>query len=110
MAEYIEREAAVAVLEERQKALCPVGKWSRNQANDCEKFDAYQELIDELNNIPAVDFKFVPHAQWIPFHAEFSGDIQYCSACGIGYPDRPAFCPHCGAIMDGWRTEAAENE
>ena len=99
MAEYIEREAAVAVLAERQ-----------NQANDREKFDAYQELIDELNNIPAVDFKFVPHAQWIPFHAEFSGDIQYCSACGIGYPDRPAFCPHCGAIMDGWRTDAAENE
>lgn len=63
MAEYIERGAAVAVLEERQKALCPVGKWSRNQANDREKFDAYQELIDELNNIPAVDFKFVPHAQ-----------------------------------------------
>ena len=45
MAEYIERGAAVAVLEERQKALCPVGKWSRNQANDREKFDAYQELI-----------------------------------------------------------------
>ena len=56
MTEYIKREAAVAVLEERQKALCPVGKWSRNQANDREKFDAYQELIDELNNIPAVDF------------------------------------------------------
>ena len=56
MTEYIKREAAVAVLEERQKARCPVGKWSRNQANDREKFDAYQELIDELNNIPAVDF------------------------------------------------------
>ena len=39
MAEYIEREAAVAVFEERQKALCPVGEWSRNKAYDREKFD-----------------------------------------------------------------------
>lgn len=60
MAEYIEREAAIALIEEKQKALCPLGLWRRNQANDREKFDAWQEIIDELNSVPAVS---VP--QWI---------------------------------------------
>lgn len=57
MAEHIEREAAVALIEERQKELCPVGRWSRHEVygTDREKFDAWQEIIDALNGIPTVD-------------------------------------------------------
>lgn len=57
MAECIEREAAVALIEERQKELCPVGRWSRHEVygTDREKFDAWQEIIDTLNGIPTVD-------------------------------------------------------
>ena len=57
MAEYIKREAAVALIEERQKELCPVGRWSRHEiyGTDREKFDAWQEIIDALNGIPTVD-------------------------------------------------------
>ena len=57
MAEYIKREAAVALIEEKQKELCPVGRWSRHEVygTDREKFDAWQEIIDALNGIPTVD-------------------------------------------------------
>lgn len=57
MAECIKREAAVALIEERQKELCPAGRWSRHAVygTDREKFDAWQEIIDALNSIPTVD-------------------------------------------------------
>lgn len=57
MAEYISREAAVALIEERQKELCPVGRWSRHElyGTDREKFDAWQEIIDAMNGISTVD-------------------------------------------------------
>ena len=61
-------------------------------------------------DLPAADVAPVRHGKWMPFHAEFAGDIQYCSVCEIGFSDRTAYCPHCGAVMDGWRKEAAENE
>lgn len=70
-------------------------------------YEATRKAIFEL---PAADAAPVRHGKWMPFHAEFAGDIQYCSVCEIGFSDRTAYCPHCGAVMDGWRKEAAENE
>lgn len=57
MTKYIECETAIAVLEEKQKELCPVGKYSRNAVygSDREKFDAWQEIIDTLENITPTD-------------------------------------------------------
>ena len=43
----------------------------------------------------------VVHGLWIPFHSEIAGDIQYCSACEIGFAAKTDYCPHCGAKMDG---------
>lgn len=37
------------------------------------------------------------HGQWMPFHSEAAGDIQYCSACEIGFAAKTDYCPHCGA-------------
>lgn len=59
---------------------------------------------------PAADVAPVRHGKWMPFHAEFAGDIQYCSVCEIGFAGRTAYCPHCGAVMDGWRLEGEEND
>lgn len=70
-------------------------------------YEATRKAIFEL---PAAAVAPVRHGKWMPFHAEFAGDIQYCSVCEIGFSDRTAYCPHCGAVMDGWRKEAAENE
>lgn len=43
----------------------------------------------------------VVHGRWVPFHSEAAGDIQYCSACEIGFDAKTDYCPHCGAKMDG---------
>ena len=63
--EYIEREAAIAVIEEKQKELCPVGMYSRHAVygSDREKFDAWQEIIDALEAIPAADVRPVVHTK-----------------------------------------------
>ena len=84
MDEYIEREAALhAILGEPTESHYP--SW-------------YAERIKAL---PAADVVPVVHGKWMPFHSEAAGDIQYCSACEIGFDAKTDYCPHCGAKMDG---------
>ena len=54
MDKYIKLEAAVAIIEEKQKELCPVGRYGRGYVygSDREKYDAWDEIIDALENIP----------------------------------------------------------
>lgn len=66
----------------------------------------FRKVISLLKNAPAADVVEVVHAKWIPFHSEAAGDIQYCSACDIGFDARMDYCPHCGARMDGWMEDA----
>ena len=72
--------------------------------------EAFEDLANELEDFPATDVAPARHGKWMPFHAEFAGDIQYCSVCEIGFADRTTYCPHCGAVMDGWRVEGKEND
>ena len=57
MDEHIKREAAIAIIEEKQKELCSVGRYGRNYVygSDREKYDAWDEIIDALENIPSAD-------------------------------------------------------
>lgn len=57
MAEYIDREDAVSVIEAKQKELCPVGRYGRGYVygSDREKYDNWNEIIDALENLPASD-------------------------------------------------------
>ena len=57
MGECIKREAAIAIIEEKQKELCPVGRYGRGYVygSDREKYDAWDEIIDALENIPSAD-------------------------------------------------------
>lgn len=57
MDEFIKREAAIAIIEEKQKELCPVGRYGRGYVygSDREKYDAWDEIIDALENIPSAD-------------------------------------------------------
>ena len=57
-----------------------------------------RRIIEEA---PTVDAVPVVHGRWIPFKSEAAGNIQYCSACGIGNPNKTNYCPKCGAKMDG---------
>ena len=103
MSECIEREAAVALIEEKQKELCPLGRWSRHEVygGDREKFDAWDEIINALHGIPAADVAPVVHGRWgdngIP-----GSMLSGCSVCGFtcGAPSF-RYCPNCGAKMIG---------
>ena len=64
--------------------------------------------LQSISDMPAADVAEVAHAKWIPFHSEAAGDIQYCSACDIGFDARMDYCPHCGARMDGWMEDTNE--
>ncbi len=104
MDEFIKREAAIAIIEEKQKELCPVGRYGRGYVygSDREKYDAWDEIIDALKNIPSADVAPVIHARWVE---------GKCSNCGVDIPTDDAhdaifesecrFCYYCGAKMDG---------
>lgn len=81
MIEYIDREAANLALAE-------------------QGFD-WDKAKQALSSVPAADVVPVVHGKWMPFHSEAAGDIQYCSACEIGFDAKTDYCPHCGAKMDG---------
>lgn len=111
MAEYTEREAVVAVIEAKQKELCPVGRYGRGYVygSDREKYDEWEEIIDALENLPAADVAPVRHGRWIPEICESVSKrnrlIRYrvysCSVCGRNNGRAPQiYCPNCGAKMD----------
>lgn len=94
MADFIRREDALFALRkaERGGSMTALTRLERAYA--------------EIREMPAADVAEVVHGRWIPFHSEAAGDIQYCSACDIGFDARMDYCPHCGALMDGWMEDA----
>lgn len=109
MAEYIDRDAALGVIEEMQRALCPVGRFGRSfvYGRDRETFDSWQEVADKIEfDIPAAPVAPVVHGQWVN-RSEPDPDNNVtttCSCClhtdthavGMEVP----FCWFCGAKMD----------
>ena len=98
MDEYIKRDKAVDLIEEKQKELCPSGVFSRNAiyGEDRDRFDALGEIIDQLNVIPAEDVAPVRHGYWM------SGRCRcLCSVCKKQSDNCFEYCPNCGAKMDG---------
>lgn len=86
MAEYIKREALLLRI-------------------DCHGTNKFGMLDEDIRAFvkaqPAADVAPVVHGRWVPFHSKAAGDIQYCSACEIGFAAKTDYCPHCGAKMDG---------
>lgn len=81
MDEYLKREAVIDLITRR--------------------YENPEICTQEINSIPAADVAPVVHGKWMPFHSEAAGDIQYCSACEIGFDAKTDYCPNCGAKMDG---------
>ena len=56
MARAIDLDKAIEIIEEKQKELCPVGRYGRNYVygSDREKYDAWEEIIDALENLPTL--------------------------------------------------------
>ena len=108
MPEYIKLEDAIAIIEEKQKELCPVGRYGRGYVygSNRDKYDAWDEIIDALENIPSADVAPVVHGRW---EQDAYGD-WYCTNCdevvsicesGRERTYRKPYCPNCGAKMDG---------
>lgn len=113
MAEYIKLEDAIAIIEEKQKELCPVGRYGRGYVygSNREKYDAWDEIIDALENVPAANVAPVRHAEWV-----VCGDGDnvpwMCSHCGKTTAHKykviyGKYCPNCGAKMDGGADHAS---
>lgn len=108
MDKYIKQEAAIAIIEEKQKELCPLGRYGRGYVygSDREKYDAWDEIIDALENIPAADVAPVVHGRWVSVAGKRD---RICLRCLHDEPYKNAdddaeafeFCPHCGAKMEG---------
>lgn len=82
-----------------------VRDWSdlRTIVGECGGIDRLRELAEADK-----DGRVAVLGRWVPFHSEAAGDIQYCSACEIGFDAKTDYCPHCGAKMDGGDSDAAD--
>lgn len=101
MAEYIKLEDAIAVIEEKQKELCPVGRYGRGYVygSDREKYDSWDEIIDTLDNIPSADVAPVVRCKDC---AHLYGTL--CTVCGL-LPRKPDdFCSY------GERKDSADSD
>ena len=80
MAEYIEREDAIRVVN---------GQSSLTMTRS--------SLIDSISNLPAADVAPVRHGRW----KRYGKNLGECSECGEIVSVRSNYCPNCGAKMDG---------
>nr|DAF90018.1 MAG TPA: hypothetical protein [Myoviridae sp. ctBCv9] len=80
MGEYIKLEDAIAIIEEKQKELCPVGRYGRGYVygSDREKYDAWDEIIDALENVPAADVVQVLRCKDCKDWGPGTGDVPIC--------------------------------
>lgn len=95
MAEYIDREKALKLLESAQ-----AWGWSNNT------------LYDEMKDLPSADVSPVVHGKWdeIPNQymsvvgkdGSYHGNVTSCSVCHEINPNayKTNYCPNCGAKMD----------
>lgn len=102
MDEYIEKDEAVAIIENKQREICPMGLYSRHAVygSDREAFDNWQEILDKIEAIQPADVASVRHGRWIePFLSDSGNMCAECSNCHrIRIFDD--YCSACGAIMD----------
>ena len=105
MDDLISREAAIDALGE-----CPYN-WN-DWPEEIQAVNDWQDAIESIKNVPAVDAAPVAHGKWIEKrYTQPIGDDRhvnvvsyFCSACnGEHYYGGVNYCPNCGAKMDGER-------
>ena len=107
MAEYIEREEALKILEDMRLDYenndCPVHAL-------CEDYvDALETAEDKLNTLIAADVRPERHGRWVFREIATDDGTCYnwccnqcdCSCSLLDEGIEPDFCPNCGAMMDG---------
>lgn len=101
MDEYIDKNAAVGILE------------AMSRSADCECIKKrLEKAAKRVSAIPAADVAPVVHGRWVERQAPHAmgGVSAKCSACGksVQYLGNPLnYCPNCGAKMDGGTNDGA---
>ena len=103
MADYIDRQKAIDLIAEKQRSLCPPGRWGRSQVygSDRDEYDSLEEAMDQLENIPAADVAPVVHGSWVEDMSKTIPTAK-CSVCEKvfqAYYKDYQYCPRCGAKM-----------
>lgn len=60
-------------------------------------------VVEIIDDAPTIDH--VKHGEWIPEITELGTMVFRCSVCRRLIDIHWAYCPKCGAIMDGERKE-----
>ena len=103
MGKYIEREAAIAALDEFRLNQT-VSKYATVMQCRAAR-DAISRATKALESLPAADVEPVRHGRWKLIGADNRGrgGVWECTGrdgCGRLYPYKCDFCPNCGARMD----------
>ena len=106
MAEYIKRETFLKDIEERYCLPC------KEAGKDHNGFICHACWVDAMRvdviDAPAADVAPVMHGHFVHDGPRFAGGVDWwhCSNCGrlaFGVETQFAYCPWCGARMDGDR-------
>lgn len=95
MSDYIEREALLALLEERRDFLF-------KENGDYDHYsNGFDEAVDKVENFPvAADVVEVKHGRWQRKRMRLA-----CVECSLCHKENNIqkfpYCPNCGAKMDG---------
>lgn len=100
MAEYIEREALLKEIDERisNLAFC-----SPYQNETHVVIEGMERARDSVEDAPAADVAPVVHGRWARY-PNTTLTRRFCSCCewdGSEWVQFYAYCPRCGARMDG---------
>lgn len=59
MRSLVDLDEVIFILEQQQKKLCPLGRFSRNATYgaDREAFDSWQKMIDQVNELPVIEME-----------------------------------------------------
>lgn len=89
MAEYIEREQALQIIDNYEKTVSD---------DALVVVEAIKDIVGAI--CPAADVQEVRRGYWFTDYARQPQSV--CSNCNLsnGY-NRTKYCPHCGARMDG---------
>ena len=101
MPEYIEKDEALAIIENKQREICPMGLYSRNSVygSDREAFDNWQEILDEIEAIQLADVAPVRHGRWLYVDTD-TEQFFLCNRCKKKEYWESNYCPNCGCKMD----------
>lgn len=87
-----------------RKMLVPYRDPAYPSDNDVEVHvhnETLAEVLDAIDEVPAVEAEPVRHGRWRFCGEDRWNDAFECSECGKIAMENSDYCPHCGAKMDG---------